>query len=368
MFDGAAAGYTILFMSALLGMVILTAVWLLYACHCFLHVLTESSAGNDMIRWPGESFFEWWWKPVVCVGMLLFWAMVGGLTLAPFFVRGPIGFGIFFGVFVWLAFPVGLFSALHAQNWFSIVHLPLLARLGRHFGAFLFVALLTLPLTALAVGALAGVVLQSFAWVLPTAFLIPVAVLFYARAWGRLAWLILNAAETRAKTPARLPKGVAVDVEDPWAPPKPPEVPEMDVEIDEPPLVDEGEPEWSSRHTPYGIVPEEAARASPAPQAESRRRDEAAPFNEPMGPLSNYYAEQEKRDLERRARAEGVPVEELKNAKKRRPTFRRAFGAGLFLFLFYPYTLRAGLNLVILTLVVLGILCMLIQTAPVLSR
>src|SRR5690349_9789268 len=59
MFDFAGAAQAIIFVSALAGLAIIGPLWLTYASHCFLVVLTESTVGDDEVRWPDEWLGDW---------------------------------------------------------------------------------------------------------------------------------------------------------------------------------------------------------------------------------------------------------------------------------------------------------------------
>src|SRR5579884_2784664 len=119
----------IIFVAALAGLAIVTPVFLCYLCHCLLHVLSDSSTGTDLVRWPDEIFTDWWWKPLYCLGVLAVCGSIGGAVLAPFFLESPDGFLIAFGVLLWLVYPLFLVSPLAAHNLLIILYPPLLAQL-----------------------------------------------------------------------------------------------------------------------------------------------------------------------------------------------------------------------------------------------
>ncbi len=353
-------GAAIMFVLSLAAFAVVTPVFLCYLCHCFLHVLSDSSGGTDLVRWPDEIFTDWWWKPLYCLGMFAIGGSVGGAVLAPFFLDNPNGFLIAFAILLWFVYPLFALSPLAANNILIILYPPLLAKIARHFRAFAVVWLATLPLAAAALVLLGQTFRAGFVWAFPAAIVLAAAVLFYARAWGRLAWLVLNDRKRgkgqREAVPA---SSSALGVEDPWSAPEP-EIPELDVEVlsDEiptpapPPLEEEIEDEWSPHKKPYGVVDEAQAqrewrRRRRADQPLEEGYDTTADEPPPVPVESEKYKELADREEALKARAEGrLPYE-----KTKRPTFRRALGKPLFGFLFYEPTIRAWVNLTGLTLV-----------------
>ncbi len=340
-------GIAIVFMCTMAALGIFGPLWLCYGSHCFLTVLTESSIGDREVNWPDEVVIDWWWKPFYCLGLLSVWASAGSTLVAPLlFVAPPWIFGGAAALLVWFAYPIGLLCVMEAQSALALVHLPLFARLGRYAGAVLVVGLGTLPLGVAVGGLLALAILRGAVWAIPTAFVLPVAVLLYARSWGRLAWMVLNVKPRRKpdEPPAEEPppEAAAVSSHDPWAAPAE-EIPEMDVAVEEteqaravakpdelvPPLpfaIDE----WDESPVPYDVP-----ATAPA----------EAPFSH-----DEYYRQYRKREELRRARAEGRQPGEK---RRRRASLRTAFGADFWPFLFEHRTLRVGLSLGVLTLIVL---------------
>jgi hypothetical protein len=346
MFDGMGAGQAIIFMSALLGMAIAGPMWLTYTSHCFLTVVTETSTGHPDVNWPSETFADWWWKPLYCVGMLTFWLTGGSVIIGPLALVGPWPFAIAASLFIWYAYPIGMLGVLDAGNSMSVVHLPLLIRLLRQPGAVLLVGLMTLPLGVVVVGLFVLMVRYSMWFMVPIAFVLPIALLLYSRAWGRLAWMVLNVKGRRKREEDTPPPPEAADaiVHDPWAAPAPDEVPELDVEMDEPPP--DPDDEWATNPVPYSVpAPEPAAIAEP-----------------PAFSHEQYYADYRKREELRKARAEGRTLDQAK--RRRRATVGNAFGVDFWVFLAGDHTLRVGLNLAVLTLAFLGLLGLAISVSP----
>jgi hypothetical protein len=332
--------------------------FLLYSCHCFLHVLGDSSAGIDEVRWPDESLTDWWWKPLYCVGLFAFWGVTCLIVVGPFFIENPAGFWIAYPLALWLIYPISVGSPFAANNMLMIVDPHFLGRLFHHPRALLTVLVITVPLPA-AVVWMIGVLLARghFGWAVGAALVLPAALLFYARAWGRLAWLVLNDEPFRPKKPRYSAGSPALAVEDPWQTPEP-DIPELDVEVLEEdlvePLADEIEDEWSLHKKPYGLLNEEIAREewkqrrrAKEPLGEAYDVTQAAPL--PLPDESEKYRRLHEIEKDIKAREQGMTRVEW-DQEQEPPTFRRALGRGLFAFLFYPPTLHAWLYLGLLTL------------------
>lgn len=338
-------GQALILMTAMAALGIFVPLWLCYASHCFLVVLTESSIGDAEVNWPDETVLEWWWKPLYCVGILAFWGTAGATVLSPLVLAGPWVYGIAGAVLLWYAYPIGILSVMDAHNALAVVHMPLILRLMRYAGPVLLVGLMTLPLGVATVGLLVAVMLRGMLWAIPTAFVLPIAVLLYARSWGRLAWMVLNVKARRRPDEPAPPEAAAVVAHDPWAMPAVEEIPELDVQIDEPappisvlpsPAIDE----WDVNPAPYEVPPTETAEA----------------------PFSNdeYYRQYRKREEARKARAEGRKPGE----KRRRASFGAAFGRDFWPFLFEHRTERVALSLGVLTLIVLALVRIVIEMLP----
>jgi hypothetical protein len=185
--------------------------------------------------------------------------------------------------------------------------------------------------------------------------LLPPALLFYGRCWGRLAWLVLNVKRRkRGETPP--PEAKHVKVHDPWALPREDPIPEVDVEVepDPVPAVRDEWDEWRNP-SPYSVAAgtegEVAAQADPSP---SKATANPQIFNH-----EQYYAEYRKREEERRARAEGRKPGQ---PHRRRATFGNAFGADLLPFFIQDRTIRAVFGVAILTLIVLVLMRVVLVT------
>lgn len=220
----AGAGIVILFVVSLVGLTIFSLIYLTVASHYFLTTITESSAGNDEVQYPREGIIEWWWKPLFVVWVLAFWIIPTAALCAPLASISPRAAIITFVAVIWVLYPLSLSSALATQNWFFFVHPVIFWRMLRHFLPLVYVHLMTLAAAGACAWFLYAAWTQTFLWAIPAALAIPTATLFYARHWGRFAWLSLNFVP-RKKSTAPEPKKPASDTDT---------VPEMDIEeIDE---------------------------------------------------------------------------------------------------------------------------------------
>jgi hypothetical protein len=407
--DIAAAGNAILFVVSLVGLTIFSLIYLTCASHYFLTTITESSSGHDEVQYPRESLIEWWWKPIFTVWVLAFWVIPIAAVCAPLATVSPIAALIIFLTVIWLMYPVSLTSALVTQNWFFFLH-PIIAwRMLRHFGAFVYVHLITALAAAACVWFVYAAMTQSILWAIPAVFAIPTTILFYARNWGRFAWLSLNFVPGAKKSKGEAKKSAA-DTDT---------VPEMDVqEIDEhaegireglpantgagikvaapsaaaqyqvdsdgadmetkpyllvddptkpnfqeidgpPPLAPmpsapyttnppaEEEDEWATEKKPYGLVGDSEFKGPPPDANPPTDKSEA---DRPAS-VSKHYDDQHERDKEKKKKAQtndgvlDLPSPRSKGA----PTFANALFFGVWSFMIYERTLSAWLSLVILT-------------------
>jgi hypothetical protein len=347
MFDFPGTAQAIIFMSTLTGIAIAGPLFLAYASHALLVVVTESTVGDPEVRWPEETVADWWWQPIYCVGMLTFWLTGGLVIVGPLALVSPWAFGIVGALFIWYAYPLGMLCVMDAQNSLAVVHLPLILRILRHPMALLVVGVATMPLGAAVVGLLSLTILHSTIWVIPLAFVMPIAVLLYARSWGRLAWMVLNVKRQtpRADDEKPPPEAAHASVLDPWALPAREEPPEMEVEVEEPPPEPDGDDEWAANPRAYNVPVHNAAGAEPAPFSHEQ-----------------YYAGYRKREEARKARAEGRTPGEKK--RRRRATLRNAFGPDFWAFLGDHRTLRVGVGIGLLTLVLLTLVRVAILMLP----
>jgi hypothetical protein len=363
-------GNMMMFVSALGMAGIMTALLAMYASHCFLHVLCDSSGGIDEIRWGHELFIEWWWKPLYCIGMLIFWGLTTAVVVGPLFAASPDGFLIAYPIALWAIVPLGLISPLAGNGALTILHVPLLGRLLRHPAAALQVSLVTLPLPALtALFVWLTVVQGRLLFAVPAAVTLPAAVLFYARAWGRLTWFLLNEKPKKRNNKEderiRLPSPADNEAAKP-------EIPEFDLDelLEEPaPAVEEEIEEEFSRHKkPYGLLDEKKADR----EWRQRRRveqpvepgyDTTLDEPPPVPDESEKYLELHEKEQEMKRRAARMSRREWARNQKP-PTVRRALGRPLYAFLVYGQTVKAWVNMSVLAFVALLFLRMCLKYAP----
>src|ERR1019366_3571718 len=170
-----------------------------FAAHYFITTIIESGSGNDEVHYPSEAIIAWWWKPIFCLWILGFFVISGSIILTPIFLWQPQVYLVVLALWVWLLFPLGLLSALFTSNWFFFLHPILVGRMLKHYGAFAYVHVITLISVSLCGGLVIAALMHNFIWALPAAFMVPTAILFYARHWGRFAWLSINFAPRKTK-------------------------------------------------------------------------------------------------------------------------------------------------------------------------
>src|ERR1019366_7234830 len=193
------AGFAIIFVAAFVGCAIWSTIYLTFAAHYFLVTIIDSSSGNDEVHFPSEAIIEWWWKPFFCLWVLGFFVISSLIVLLPVLMVEPRVYLIAVALLVWLLFPLGLMSALFTSNWCFFLHPVLIWRMLKHYGAFAYVNVITLMSAALCGGLLYATFVHGFIWALPAAFMVPTVILFYARHWGRFAWLSINFAPRKSK-------------------------------------------------------------------------------------------------------------------------------------------------------------------------
>jgi hypothetical protein len=344
------AGPAILLVCALAGLAISGLTWITYVSHCFLVVVTESSVGDYEVRWPDESIGEMLWKPIYCLGLLVFWLTISMVFILPLFLLEPWVGGIVGGLFLWFIYPLSLLCVMDARSSVAILYMPLVLRLPRQLFAIVFVGFVTLPLMAGAAGVCWLAATRAIYWGFIAVLLVPLAVFFFSRCWGRFAWLVLNVKQRKRAVSGEVvpPEAAQAKVYDPWALPRPEPIPEMEVDVEEeppPPAPAWDDDEWRNP-TPYQVAP-----SSPEPEkAGATATGAAASTESPVFNHEKYYAEYRKREEERKARAEGRKPGQ---PRYRKATFGNAFGADLLPFLLQRPTIRAALTLGLSTLATL---------------
>lgn len=88
-----------------------------FAAHHYITIVECTAHGSDEVRWPGEAFYEWLWKPLYLGWLAAAWAAPAGLLgLMVGKVGGP-AVGVLAGVAALaFLFPVGQLSAFVAGH------------------------------------------------------------------------------------------------------------------------------------------------------------------------------------------------------------------------------------------------------------
>lgn len=417
----AGAGNAILFMASLVGLTIWSMLLVTFAAHYFLTTLTESAAGHDEIRFPREGFLDWWWKPLLCLWVLSAWVVPVTIFLAPLMSTSPLGFALAWFAILWIVFPLSLLSILYAGNGFFFLHPIVVWRALRHWKGYLYVNFLTLLSGWLAVGFLVAAFRHHYLWSAFAIFVVPTAILFYARNWGRFAWLALNFAPRKRKTPrdanpffekqdddvpvmdvevidspqdgireglpptgghfqerkAPVPDGFVAG-----PPPHPAEADEFSTDTSPYPIVDGDHQLPFAEKNPLPVVPAAHQTTSPnLPEEEDEWATDKKPydligdtnFSNPAEPdldiskadadkpvkLSQHYDEQHEREKKaRRKEKEKTTAFGVPAPSTKTPKFLDALFFGVWKFMIYEPTLTVWANLVLLTLVELVLLFM----------
>jgi hypothetical protein len=391
------AGFVIIFVAAFVGCLVWSMIYLTFASHYFLTTITETSAGHDEIEYPSEGIMDWWWKPFFCLWILSIWVVPLTVVVGPLLAASPLAFVIGLTICLLVMYPLSLMSALYAQSWFVFLHPEFIWRLVRRYGLFGYVQLMSSLSIAVGVGLVAAAFGHTFLWALPASFVLPTALLLYARHWGRYSWVALNFAAPGAKKPKK-PRAATTEAIDPWATPELDEeqIPEMEVEEIDPsaeaisaglppmfptavqsgvPATTDGivagmptkstasveEDEWATNKSPYGLIEEEA---KPAVQTSvpAYDREPESDANKPLV-LSDYYDEKARKEKKERAKRERE-LRMMRTTTKKPPSFQEAFLRGVWEFMIYSRTLRIWVNLVAMTAVELLLILLVVQTWP----
>lgn len=210
-----AFGEAIFFVSLFVLTILMGVCVLTYMAHCFLVVVENTAAGNDVVDWPDEPYLDWVWKVFYLTWLAGIGAGVSWLLLRP--VRAWQGneFLLLKALLAmtgtWVLFPVCLLSSLSGGSVWMVFRWTVLGRLIRN------------PLTVLSFYAVSAVLLAGLGllgglavagppwWLLPVAGpVLAAGWLIYGRLLGRLAWVVLQGEpeeETESPPPPAAPAG-----------------------------------------------------------------------------------------------------------------------------------------------------------------
>jgi hypothetical protein len=398
----AAAGPVILLISLLLGLTLCSLVFVPSVAHYFLCTIIDTTSGNDEVHFPSESFIDWWWKPILCGWVLSFCVLSGGIFLSPL-AFSPKAFTVALVVWVWFLFPFAILSVLFTSNWFFFLHPVLIWRMLKHVGPFAYVHVMTLISSALGIGLIFAALTYGLYWIVPAALIAPMTLLFYARHWGRMAWLSAHfvprsGAGVNAKEEEDdVPELAVQEVEEGMREGLPPKyTPPGAIKSDTMPLAEE-EDEWDTDKKPYGIVgeaPLEAPAPSPAPSAAAQSQpqpvgneeedewstdkspydtSETVKTKTPMSQAdkptsySEYYEQRHKREKAQQARHKRQTEQtSLPPLRKNTPRFAKVMLAGVWPFLAHSVTMRVWANMAVLMFVELFLASMVLRVLAML--
>lgn len=193
------------------GLTLFAILFSFYPAACFLAVVQDTAAGGDDVHWPADLWFEYAFKLVFVV-----WLVVASLTLAALLLvllvpfvppsawwLGVLGLGA-------MLFPIVTLSVLAGGAPYFVVHHAVLVNLLRRpliaAALYAYTFALLVPVLALAVWMVADLVWWLAPWL---GLLAGTAFLVYARVLGRVGWLL--EAGPRKKRKKRKKKRVADD-------------------------------------------------------------------------------------------------------------------------------------------------------------
>ncbi|MSQ95040.1 MAG: hypothetical protein EXR98_10865 [Gemmataceae bacterium] len=385
-------GNAIMFVCSLVACGLCTVLYSLFLSHYFLVTIIDSSAGHPEVHFPRETFTDWWWKPLYCLWILIFWLITSSIFSIPLALAGPMYFVVGLAVILWFMYPLSVLSTLYTQNWFFLIHPTILWRMVKHGPALAYVFLVTFAAGALCVGLVYGM-FGNFWLMLPAALIIPGAFLFYARNWGRFAWVSLNFAPQRKKKPGEKVEPSA-EVDDPrnWTADEPPtlEVQEVDDPPPPPESADDSDPwrtdkqpyaldaapgiplfeesaiesvttppidakpqpiveeedEWATDKKPYAVTDEPAPAVAHSTTAQTTAQSNA---DKPVVVSQHYDERARKEKAEKKKAQQEAETRFLPEPSKKTPTFQSVFLSGVWGFMCSELTVGVWANLVVLT-------------------
>jgi len=203
----------VMVMMCMLAMNAIVGLWIAtYAAHCFLVTIEQTASGSDEVVYPDESLYDWCWKVIYLVWLTAIWLVPLWLLRHKGYIDWP--FVPLAVGFLWLTFPVCLFSSFGSVSILVIFRFDVLWRLLRQpvavLSFYILSALLLAATTTLAYFTLIGwrevhdaihagraawlsPVVQWWSWIfaLPlTAVLLAAGLLWYGRLLGRLGAII----------------------------------------------------------------------------------------------------------------------------------------------------------------------------------
>ncbi len=194
-----------------------------YVSHVFVHIVEETSGGNDEVRRSDEPLTDWLWQGVYVASFVLLWGALGFLAgeivshkvrheWRHFALAGTVG------AVLWLMFPVSFLSSASSEIRWTPFSPGLIVRMLRRMVDTTVYFALTAVLVA--VCAPLCVLIASDGRVV-TMFVGPIVlglgVIMYARLTGRIAYIARLADAPKTKKKRAKPKRVrGTKTTDPW--------------------------------------------------------------------------------------------------------------------------------------------------------
>jgi hypothetical protein len=206
-----AFGQSTIFVCLLAGLAVVTPFFFLHVAHIHLTVLTMSSGGVDRLRWPRETYYEWFGQGATIFGVLFVWTGLALIPVAALMAFGSPSWGVATWLLtLWLMAPVSLCSVMTAPSPLLFLYPPLIGRFLMHARGLAFVYLVTGSVFFFVLlGFWLMFIVHNVLGVFLVSFSLPPALMLHGRAWGRLAWLALNYDRPAPKKKKRKKKAVA---------------------------------------------------------------------------------------------------------------------------------------------------------------
>jgi hypothetical protein len=280
-----AAGLLIIFFAVFIATILVSLFVLSYATHCFLVVLVHTAAGDDAIKWPDDSLYDWFLRVWQFIWLLAVW-FVPAFFIMKLMAAPPLAFVAGTVAILWLVFPVTVLSSLSALSGWVIFRPVILRALFKHLGTLLGFYFITGILLALCTGLFYASVLTDYAILLPVAAAMgAIGFFIYARLLGRIG-LIISFYKPAKRSKAKAEDDAdRVQIFDPWGLPEEEQKPTQDAPAAPRPPGELARPRKKKRkrqndsaYDPWG-VPAEQSHAIPS----------ASDSEDPLGPVTGTY-------------------------------------------------------------------------------
>jgi hypothetical protein len=373
--DIAAAGWSILFFSIFVALILVGLLVFSYAAYSFFVVVSNTAVGCDEVLWPGEPIQDWFLRVWYLVWLVAVWAVPAGFLVS--FVGLPRPYvAVAVAGFLWLLFPVGLLSSMSAESRMVVLRPVIVGVLLKHFWTTLRFyassAVVVGACSALGYAALFGLNIRGFDLPVITVPLAAVACtaggLIYARLLGRTAFMTGQSSSEEPGVGEAKPEAVAkpsgkkkprprgaTRAYDPWAIPAKEPARKTKPRPSRPSVPED---EYGPVEGSYELMSENAPPTKPVPGHFALEPEAVEPYgvSVPAEPPSK---------LPRAATPEDYRFEEQLAAPRELSSLPDLpFVTGVYSFPFYPQSLRASCILAVGLLGVIVLVRLLLLASP----